>query len=576
MLTLPGYKIEKKIGQGGMATIYLAIHEGLHRKVAIKLMAEDLAKEHDFSARFMREARIVANLTHQHIVTVYDVNVHNSYHYIAMEYLPGGITLDHKIKAGLTHRQGIEIIRQIAAALGFAHSKDIIHRDVKPENIMFREDGNAVLTDFGIARSTLPANNMTASGMVIGTPHYMSPEQALGKPLGPYADIYSLGVVLFETLTGKVPYEADSTIAAALKHITEPVPTLEGELAIYQPLLNLMLAKKEQDRYQNCADIITDITSLLASGVVSHTTLRNNATRIQQVSQNKRAPHPTAFAGKHTPSRDNRNKNLRMTGIAVSALVLSTLVGYMYYSQQDTSAKPDQAEPTQLQQAISHPPQTDALAQQQAAQSATQQTAEEQAATRQQQDESESARLAQQRAAADEAHLQAEMALQKRQQAKLEAETKMTAHTANTAQAAKAAQAVKEKQQRETTQKINQLLASAENNLLNSQLKTAYENFKAVLQIQPDNRLAKEGINRVATEYLSLASHAASNHDFDIANQYINSVITIAPTHHKLAATQAQVNALKQAQTTPPPAQQIDAAPAATEPPKKRQAYGGF
>ena len=154
MLTLPGYKIEKKIGQGGMATIYLAIHEGLHRKVAIKIMAEDLAKEHDFSARFMREARIVANLTHQHIVTVYDVNVHNSHHYIAMEYLPGGITLDHKIKAGLTHRQGIEIIRQIAAALGFAHSKDIIHRDVKPENIMFREDGNAVLTDFGIARST--------------------------------------------------------------------------------------------------------------------------------------------------------------------------------------------------------------------------------------------------------------------------------------------------------------------------------------------------------------------------------------------------------------------------------------
>ena len=571
MLTLPGYKIEKQIGQGGMATIYLAIHEGLHRKVAIKVMAEDLAKEHDFSARFMREARIVANLTHQHIVTVYDVNVHNSYHYIAMEYLPGGITLDHKIKAGLTHRQGIEIIRQIAAALGFAHSKDIIHRDVKPENIMFREDGNAVLTDFGIARSTLPANNMTASGMVIGTPHYMSPEQALGQPLGPYADIYSLGVVLFETLTGKVPYEADSTIAAALKHITEPVPTLEGDLAIYQPLLNLMLAKKEQDRYQNCADIMTDITSLLASGVVSHTTLRNNATRIQQVSQNKRAPHPTAFAGKHTPSRDHRNKNLRMTGIAVSALVLSTLVGYLYYSQQDTSAKPDQAEQTQLQQALSHPPQTDPLTQQ-AAQSATQQTAEEHAATIQQQNEAESARLAQQRAAADEAQLQTDMALQKRQQAQLEAETKMAAHTA------KAALAAKEKQQGETTQKINQLLASAENNLLNSQLKTAYENFKAVLQIQADNRPAKEGINRVATEYLSLASHAASNHDFDIANQYINSVITIAPTHHKLAATQAHVNALKPVQTTPlpPPAQQIDAVPAATEPPKKRQAYGGF
>ncbi len=145
----------------------------------------------------MREARIVANLTHHNIITVHDVGVHNKFHYIAMEYLPG-VTLDDKIKSKLDIKQILSIIKQIAAALDFAHKKDIIHRDVKPDNILFREDGTAVLTDFGIARTTKSETKMTATGTVIGTPHYMSPKQAQGQNIGPSSDLYSLGIILFE------------------------------------------------------------------------------------------------------------------------------------------------------------------------------------------------------------------------------------------------------------------------------------------------------------------------------------------------------------------------------------------
>ena len=181
--------------------------------LSIKVLSKDLDGDKSFSERFIREARIVANLSHQNIITVYDVGVHNQFHYIAMEYLPGE-TLDDKIKKKLSINQVLGITKQIATALDFAHKKGIVHRDVKPDNILFREDGTAVLTDFDIARSAKSETKMTATGTVIGTPHHMSPEQAQGQEIGPWSDLYSLGIVLFEMLSGEVPFDADSTIAA--------------------------------------------------------------------------------------------------------------------------------------------------------------------------------------------------------------------------------------------------------------------------------------------------------------------------------------------------------------------------
>jgi serine/threonine-protein kinase PpkA len=334
MLELPGYKIEKEIGKGGMARVYLALHEGLQRQVAIKVMSKHLDEDMGFSERFMREARIVANLNHQYIVTVYDVNVFDGYHYIAMEYLPGGITLDTRIKQGITPQEGLETIKHIAAALGYAHSKDIVHRDVKPENIMYREDGSAVLTDFGIARSTTATTKMTVTGTVIGTPHYMSPEQAQGKELGPCSDIYSLGVVFYQVLTGNVPYEADSTVSVLLKHISEPVPTLEAELAIYQPVLNCMMAKDKESRYQNCDEIIADIDSLLTGGDASNATTVINQALQETVVQQAGIP----YAG--TQGLKQKQKFL-IAAITAGIFVAASAGGYIVY-EQNQAAKQQQ------------------------------------------------------------------------------------------------------------------------------------------------------------------------------------------------------------------------------------------
>jgi len=279
MIELPGYTIEKQLGRGGMARVYLARHTGLDRLVAIKVLSKDLDGDQSFSERFMREARIVANLTHQNIITVHDVGVHNEFHYIAMEYLPGD-TLDDKLKKNLDTQQILNIIKQIAAALDFAHKKGIIHRDVKPDNILFREDGTAVLTDFGIARSAKSETKMTATGTVIGTPHYMSPEQAQGQEIGPWSDIYSLGIVLYELLSGKVPFDADSTIAVVFKHITEPVPDLPEAHEQYQPLVNTMLAKEPTARYQTGREVIADIECLDRGDAPANATLIFNQTAI--------------------------------------------------------------------------------------------------------------------------------------------------------------------------------------------------------------------------------------------------------------------------------------------------------
>ena len=272
-MEIPGYKIEREIGKGGMARVYLALHKALNRKVAIKVLNRQLDSNSQHSNRFMREARIVANLTHPNIVTIHDVGEHDGHNYIVMELLPSGETLRDKIKAGVGSQYALSIVRQVATALKVAHAKNIVHRDIKPENIMFREDGSVVLMDFGVARAVDSATiQVTRAGQIIGTPHYMSPEQAKGENIGTYSDIYSLGVVFYQMLTGKVPYDADTPIALVFKHVSEPVPRFTGDLAVYQPLLDRMMAKTRDERYSNCDQIIADIDSIEAGKTASHAT----------------------------------------------------------------------------------------------------------------------------------------------------------------------------------------------------------------------------------------------------------------------------------------------------------------
>jgi hypothetical protein len=268
VIEISGYRILRQLGRGGMATVYLALQESVQREVALKIMSPTLLVDPDFGERFLREARIAARLHHRHVVGIHDVGRHGDFHYMAMEYLGGGPILARDAGPRPV-RFALRIAREIGMALHYAHAKGFVHRDVKPDNILLREDTSSALTDFGIARASDSATRMTRTGAVIGTPHYMSPEQARGRPIDGRADLYSLGIVLYELLVGRVPYHADDSLAVGIMHITQPVPILPEQLAPLQPVLNRLLAKQPDDRYQNgqqVADAIEQIEISIANG----------------------------------------------------------------------------------------------------------------------------------------------------------------------------------------------------------------------------------------------------------------------------------------------------------------------
>lgn len=249
-----------------MATVYLAIQESFQREVALKVMSPSLSEDGNFSGRFLREARIVARLVHPHIVTVHDVGIENGHHYLSMEYVEG-FDLKQRLPS-LTGEQQLRVLREVAMALDYAGKKGYVHRDVKPENIMLNDmDGRAVLMDFGIARATDAVSDMTRTGTALGTPHYMSPEQARGEIVDCRSDLYSLGVLFFYMLTGKVPFEADSAVAVGIKHISAKVPRLPQLLQSYQPVVDRLMAKKPEDRYQTGSQLVADLSNLDASAL---------------------------------------------------------------------------------------------------------------------------------------------------------------------------------------------------------------------------------------------------------------------------------------------------------------------
>ena len=260
-LQIPGYRVVRKINQGGMSTVYLAIQISVGRVVALKVMNPQLNSDPAFSERFQREATIVGQLSHPNIVAIYDIGRHDDFNYIAMDYLPNGSVHD-KMSTGLSGEEVLRIIRQIASALDHAHDKGYIHRDIKPENILFRADNSAVLTDFGVARGLAVNSRMTHVGTVVGTPHYMSPEQTKGSSIDGRSDLYSLGIVFYEMLTGTLPYQGDEAVTIALKHISAPIPKLPLQYLAYQKLLEKLLAKNPEQRYQSGHDLIVAIDEL--------------------------------------------------------------------------------------------------------------------------------------------------------------------------------------------------------------------------------------------------------------------------------------------------------------------------
>lgn len=262
------YTIQSEIGRGGMGVVYLGYDTMLQRRVAIKVLPPELTYDRQFVARFRQEAVTAAGLHHPGIVTIHDVGEQNQLHYIVMQFLEG-VTLDQ----WLTHHgsmplaQTQHVIRQVADALDYAHPRGIVHRDIKPSNIMLSPEGQATVMDFGLVRAG-EATGLTRSGIVVGTPEYMAPEQALGEAVDGRTDIYSLGVVIYRMLTGKVPFMRSSSMATAYAHVHDPPPPLrQVRPDLPKPVEAVVLkalAKRPVDRFQTASQLANDL--VVASG----------------------------------------------------------------------------------------------------------------------------------------------------------------------------------------------------------------------------------------------------------------------------------------------------------------------
>ena len=282
MSTLAGqsigkYKLLERRGRGGMAEVYKAHHPKLDRVVAVKILHGYLAEGPDFLGRFEREAKAVANLRHPHIVQIHDFDVDNDTYYMVMEYIAGGTLQDLMNAAGekgeyIPLGQVLAILQEVAGAMDYAHDKGIIHRDIKPSNILLDETGEAFLADFGIARM-VSTTQFTSTGALIGTPTYMSPEQSKGMELTPVSDIYSLGIILYEVLTGQAPFAADTPLAVIQKHVSEPLPAPEklrpGLTPGMAEVLTKALAKDPAERYQSAGELARALAQVLTLDLIA-------------------------------------------------------------------------------------------------------------------------------------------------------------------------------------------------------------------------------------------------------------------------------------------------------------------
>jgi serine/threonine protein kinase/CheY-like chemotaxis protein len=248
VIEINGYNVIRKIGSGGMSTVYLVKRIEDQRLLVVKILDSKLCEDQEFLMRFIQEYGMISKIDSRYIVRIYDQGFTDRHVYIVIEYFAGG-DLRARIKAGITPEKSLALLRQVALALEVIHGHGIVHRDLKPENIMFREDGSLAIVDFGIAKLIADVNNLTQTGHILGTPYYLSPEQAKGETLDGRSDLYSAGIMLFEMLAQRRPYTAVTPIALAQKHINEPIPRLPAGLERYQALIDVLMAKSPSARF---------------------------------------------------------------------------------------------------------------------------------------------------------------------------------------------------------------------------------------------------------------------------------------------------------------------------------------
>ena len=261
-LRLRGYRLVRRIGAGGMTVVYLAERERDGLEVVLKVLDAGGQRANDHLSRFIQEYALLSRIDHPNVVRIHDQGFTDDHAYIAMEYFPGG-DLRQEIGAGMARARALDVLEQVARALEAIHARGVIHRDLKPENIMRRADGTLALADFGIAKSLGPADPLALShtrhGDIVGTPYYLSPEQASGREVTPASDLYSLGVMMFEMLTGERPFRAESLNLLLARHLGAPTPALPAAHADLQPVLERLMAKAPQDRFPSAGAFLAEL-----------------------------------------------------------------------------------------------------------------------------------------------------------------------------------------------------------------------------------------------------------------------------------------------------------------------------
>ncbi len=343
---IKGYDIKKKLGEGGMASVFLGIQKKPERMVALKVYVPNVFGDQGYARRFLKEGRILSRFHHPNIVTVYDVGHAGHFKYIAMEYLQRSLKTRIQREGRISPQEAVHIVLRIANALFYIHKKGEIHRDIKPENIMFRSDDTPVLLDFGIVKTVGAEAKLTRTGVSIGTPQYMSPEQCAGSRVDGRTDFYSLGVVFFEMLTGKVPYTGRDTRGIVLKHLRSPLPQLPFGLKKYQVLIERLLVKKKSDRLRSQRELNTLAKELLKdlSGTPrkkeKRTGKRGRKSPAEQKTMISRRPNTTTSRQIQKPAKrrissvkrrkKRSSKRVWKTALLLTGLILALLSLYLF------------------------------------------------------------------------------------------------------------------------------------------------------------------------------------------------------------------------------------------------------
>lgn len=338
------YELVEKLGEGGMATVYKAKCQILNRYVSVKILKREYSSDEEFLKKFKREATAVASLSDNNIVNVYDVGSDGDINYIVMEYVQGKSLKEILNEKGkLTTDQALAIAIQIGKALEHAHKNNIIHRDIKPHNVIVTADGVVKVTDFGIAKSSDSAT-ITNSSKVLGSAHYFSPEQAKGNVVDNRTDIYSLGILLYELVTGRVPFDAESPVSVALKHIQEPpVPPKELNENIPDALNKLIMKAIEKEpfrRYQNVSDMVADMRAIQQNKDlrIAANDFEQDATRVldvREINSKLKQEQQPVVEKRSERNKNNRNRNkkkIMIAAILILLAVVGSVGGYFAFS----------------------------------------------------------------------------------------------------------------------------------------------------------------------------------------------------------------------------------------------------